>query len=98
MKTIQEQINSLPRPKKQIEEVLYYLIKRHNINRKQMMLDTGVLNVTARIADLRNRYFLDIVCNQVSVKNKFGRKIEFGYWSLSDKAEGLKIYKKLQNK
>ena len=98
MKTIKEQIKNLPKPTKQIEEVLYYLLKRHNINRMQMMLDTGVLNITARIADLRNRYFLDIVCNQVSVKNKFGRKVEFGYWSLSDKAEGLKIYKKLQNK
>ncbi len=49
-----KEINNLPKPTKQIEEVLYYLIKRHSINRKQMMLDTGILNVTARIANLRN--------------------------------------------
>ena len=98
MKTIQEQINSLPRPKKQIEEVLYYLIKRHSINGRQMMLDTGVLNLTARIADLRNKHFLNIDCNYISVKNKFKRKIEFGYWSVTDKQKALNIYKKLQNK
>lgn len=94
--TTKQQINKLPKPTKQIEEVLYYLIKRHTINRRQMMLDTGILNVTARIANLRNKYNLTIDCNMLPVVNKFGRPIKYGLWRLENKQEGIDLYKKLQ--
>ncbi len=61
-----------------------------------MMLDTGILNVTARIANLRNAYNLIIDCEMFPVRNKFGRPIKYGLWRLEDKAKGIELYKKLQ--
>lgn len=95
---IKNEINKLPKPTKQIEEVLYYLIKRHTINRRQMMLDTGILNVTARIANLRNTYGLTIDCQMLPVVNKFDRPIKYGLWRLENKQAGIELYKKLQKK
>lgn len=98
MENIKKEIDRLPSPKKQIEEVLYYLIKRHNINRRQMMLDTGILNLTARISDLRNKYNINIECSMLPIKNKFGRSIKYGLFRLQNKEEGIELYKKIQKK
>lgn len=94
--TTKQQINRLPNPTKQIEEVLYCLIKRHNINTRQMMFDTGILNLTARISDLRTKYNLNIDCEMLPTKNKFDRAIKYGLFRLEDKQKGIDLYKKLQ--
>lgn len=88
---------NLPKPKKQISEVLYELITRPSINRKYMFNETGILNVTARIANLRNIWGLDIVCTKIDAINKHGRKIQYGEWSLSHKDEAIIIYNQINN-
>lgn len=87
----------LNKPTTQKEEVLYYLLTQHTINVSQMMRDCGILNLTARIADLRNQHLLNIPCMKVESTNKFKRDISYGVWKLPDKKRGVKIYKQLQS-
>lgn len=87
----------LQKPTTQTEEVLYFLLTKHSINVSQMMRECGILNLTARIADLRNKHLLNIPCMKVETQNKFKRGITYGVWKLPDKKRGIKIYKQLQN-
>jgi len=86
----------MKKPKTQLSETLYYLLNRDSINRKQMLFDTGILNLTARISDLRGLN-LDINCVKIKTTNKFERKIEYGKWLLADKKKGLQIYNEINN-
>jgi hypothetical protein len=61
-----------------------------------MMADTGILNIKARISDLRLKYNLSIDTEMVKVQNKYGRKVSFGQWKLTDKETALLTYNKLQ--
>lgn len=90
----------MEQPNTQLQEVLYCLLNAKEINRRQMLLDTGILNVTARIADLRNKYDLHISCRNEDTVNKFGRVVKYGHWSLPDeeKSKAMKVYCKLQRK
>lgn len=87
------------KPTNQRAEVLYLLIKHDCINRRDVLLDTGILNVTARIANLRNSHQIAIDCKRIETKNKFGRKISYGQWSISKRicalTNVLKIYNKI---
>lgn len=87
--------NQLQKPGSQLEEVLYYLIKRDSISRKQIMFDCGILNLPARIGDLRHNHCLDIKLTSVKTKNKFGREITYGQYSLRDKEKGIKRYNQI---
>lgn len=40
-------------PKNQTAEVLYELLTNACINRRDILINTGILNVTARISDIR---------------------------------------------
>lgn len=86
--------DGIPIPKSQNQEVLYCLIKKQVISRKQMMADTGILNLTARISDLRD-LGLKIKCIDREVTNKFGRKTKYGLWRLEDKEKAKELYHKL---
>lgn len=88
----------LMKPQSQTEEVLFFLINRMNIDRRQMMLSCGVLNLPQQIKRLRHRYNLTIDLNEVTVKNKFGREIHFGLYILADKKKASEVYKKMQLK
>ena len=88
-------IINLPKPKTQVTEVLYMLLTRESINVRQMMFDTGILNLTARISDLRTKYNIDIICQDIKTKNKFERKISYGQWTLSDKEHAKEVYLKI---
>lgn len=88
----------IEKPKNQNAEVLYLLINNKCINRQSIMYDTGILNVTARIANLRNIHQIAIDCKRVSVLNKFGRSVNFGVWSISKKPSDLKLIEKKYNK
>ena len=83
---------NLPQPKTQVTEVLFMLLTRDSINVRQMMLDTGILNLTARISDLRNKYYIDVICHDINTKNKFERKIKYGKWILADKEHAKEVY------
>lgn len=73
----------LNKPTNQTAEVLYALLTRRRIDRRQMLLETGILNVTARIANLR-KLGIDIRCYNRSVRNKHGRTVTFGAWAIHD--------------
>lgn len=83
-------------PESQTQEVLYYLIKRIFIDRRQMMLSCGVLNLPDQIMRLRRRYGLKINLTKVKTKNKFNRNVEFGQYSIEDKKNASEIYRKMQ--
>lgn len=85
----------IPKPESQVQEVLFELINRLFIDRRTMMLSSGVWNLTARISNLRNKG-LKIVSNKVTAVNKFKREITFVQYSLEDKKEAVKAYMKLK--
>jgi hypothetical protein len=82
-------------PKNQTAEVLYFLLKCESINFSYIYAETGILNLSARLSNLRLDYGLEIPCIEVNAKNKFGRKISYGTWSLKDKNQGRIIYSKI---
>lgn len=91
-------MKKLNAPKSQTEEVLYYLITRLNIDRRQMMLSCGVLNLPQQISRLRYRYGLKIDVNSVTMKNKHDREVTFGQYFLeTKKKEASDLYKKIQS-
>ena len=77
----------LSKPRNQIAEVLFELITKETITRKSILESCGILNVTARIADLRIHFFIDVKCQEIETTNKHGRKITYGKWYLSEKAK-----------
>ncbi len=82
----------LDNPVNQTAEVLYALIYSESIDRVTMMRDYGVLNLTARIANLRNLYHLVVICEEIQTKNKFGRPIIYGKWRLVNKEVAKSVY------
>lgn len=87
-------------PTNQTAEVLFEILNNPSISRKEILISTGVLNPTARIADLRIRYGLNISCERISVLNKFSRRISYGKWSIKGELEierAKVIYNKVNN-
>ena len=91
-------MEKLKTPNSQLTEVLYYLLKRKSISFRQIFFDTGILNLSARLSDLKLYYDLPIKLNKIKTTNKFGRAVVFGNWKLKDKELGLKVYNKLLEK
>lgn len=89
-------MKKIPNPQSQIQEVLYELIKRINIDRRQMMISCGVLNLPDQIMKLRRKHNLTINLTKVKTENKFGREVEFGQYTLKNKKEASKVYHKIQ--
>ena len=84
------------KPKNQTAEVLYLLLTQKSINRLTALKDVGVLNLTARISNLRINYDLLVNCNKIETSNKFGRAIKYGEWSLkTSKSKALIVYDKI---
>lgn len=88
-------MKAIPQPESQMQEVLYELINRITIDRRTMMLSSGVWNLTARISDLRNKG-LRIISNKITSVNKYGREIEFVHYRLEEKKEAVKIYLRMK--
>lgn len=88
-------MKNLQQPESQMQEVLFELINRLYIDRRTMMLSCGVWNLTARIADLR-LLGLEIVSNEKTGENKYGREITFVHYSLENKKEAAKVYNKMK--
>lgn len=85
----------LNKPKNQNAEVLYLLIKRIWITRLTVITDLGILNVTARIANLRIKYGIDVKCKKISTINKHGREIKYGAWFVENKENLIEQYNKI---
>lgn len=88
---------TLKTPKNQTAEVLFQLLKNPFITRASMFLSTGILNLTARIADLRIRHGINIICEKVSVKNKRGDCVTYGKWKLGDIMDAKAKYSKVNS-
>lgn len=88
-------MKKIPLPESQVQEVLYELINRLYIDRRTMMLSSGVWNLTARISNLRTMG-CKIISNEVTATNKFNREIKFVQYSLEDKKEAVALYMKLK--
>lgn len=85
------------KPTNQTQEVLYYLLTRIKIDRKQMMLSCDVLNLAEQISRLRNQHFVKINLSEFKTFNKFGRVVKVGEYSLDNKKEASEIYKLMQS-
>lgn len=80
-------------PKNQLAEVLYLLLNNKSITVKSAMNDIGIINLSARISDLKLKHNLTIDCIKVNTKNKFGRPIYYGTWTIkSTKKVANKVY------
>jgi len=88
-------MRNLPLPESQLQEVLFELINRLSIDRRSMMLSSGVWNLTARISELRDRG-VNIKSNELKSINKYGREIDFVHYSCEDKMNAIKIYNELK--
>ncbi len=84
-------MKKIPPPESQIQEILFELINRLFVDRKTMMLSSGVLNLTAQISNIRNKG-INIASNEVTTTNKFNREVKFVRYSLKDKKEAVKVY------
>ena len=84
----------LQRAKNQVAEVLYELLTKKKINRRDVMNETGILNLSARIGDLRIKHNLTVKLEQVKTKNKHGRRVVYGNWLIPDdeKEKALEVY------
>ena len=87
--------HKLSKPTSQISEVLYYLLTRKLICRRSIMFDAYILNVPARLSELRNHYNVDIDIIETKRTNKFGRRVAYANWFLTDTVHALETYKKL---
>ena len=85
----------MKKPTNQLQEVLFELLQKKSIDRMSIMKNTGILNVTARIAELRNKYGVPVKCEKYKLLNKHGRPISYGIWSLTNKNEANTIYNNL---
>lgn len=89
-------MKKLPSPRNQVQEVLFELIKRINIDRRTMMFSCGILNLTARITDIRQKG-IPITTIKIFCFNKFGRTISYAKYSLPNKKKAIEVYLKLVN-
>jgi hypothetical protein len=87
----EEALIGLPLPKNQVMEVLYYLIHHHGATTRDIQRDCYVLNVTAKISEVR-KLGVQVLCDERKAKNKFGREITFGSFKILNLAESKKIY------
>lgn len=82
----------MKQPKTQLAEVLYLLLQNDLTSLDIIM--HGVLNPTAKISQLRAKG-VNVLCNGVKHKNKFGRQIAYGRFTVLNRREAAKIYNQL---
>jgi len=71
---------NLANPKNQTAEVLFFLLKEEQINFSYIYAMTGILNLSARLSNLRLDYGLDIPCQEIETKNKETEKKNIIPW------------------
>ena len=86
----------LSKPTNQAAEILYELI---NAKRRLSFADifnaTHCINLGQRIADLRRNGLL-VPCLRIETKNKHGRDVKYGTWSIAgEKEKAIEVYNKI---
>ena len=86
----------LSKPLNQTAEVLYELLNsKRRIGFSEIYAATHAINLGQRISGLR-RMGLKIYCTYVETKNKHGRKVKYGTWSVAgEEKKALEIYKRI---
>lgn len=85
-------MKKLTKPQNQIQEVLYCLITMFSIDRRQMMISYGVLNLPEQIRRLRTNYQVEIKSEQIKVVNKYNLETKYTKYTISNKKEAIKKY------
>jgi hypothetical protein len=88
-------VTKLEKPTSQIAEALYTLLTNKSVSRKQFLLKADILNAPESVRQLKNNHGVGIVCKSVPTKNKFGRMVSYGTYSLTNVSAATKVYKKL---
>jgi hypothetical protein len=88
---------ALSRPTKQLTEVLHFLLTHQNMTFDQIYQQTYIKGLSQRISDLRDLN-LDVHCDEIETKNKFGNYVSYGKWTLRNKDLGIELYEKLNVK
>ena len=88
-------MKELKQAKNQMAEVLYELLTKDKITFKSVYLETGIINLGARLSDLRLDHELIIPCIWIDTINKHNRSIRYGSWKLMNKELGLTVYNKI---
>ncbi len=81
-------------PKFQHTELLHLLITKESVTTKFIQQHLFILNVTSVISYLRSKG-VNIFCEYIHTKNRYGRKIKYGKFILLNKKEAIKIYNQL---
>jgi hypothetical protein len=79
-------------PKNQKMEVLNLLLSGEKTTLE--IINVGVLNPSSKISQLR-QLGVNILCENQKHKNKFGRNINYGRFSILNRNESKKIYNTL---
>lgn len=82
----------MTKPITQIAEVLYLLLQKEMTSLDIIM--HGVLNPTAKISQLRAKG-VNVLCKSLKHKNKFGRQINYGKFTILNKRDAVKIYNQI---
>ena len=84
----------MEKPRNQLAEVLYVLL--HQPQTSLEIIQNGVLNPTSKISQLRAKG-VQILCDNMNVRNKFGRKISYGVFSILNKEESKEVYNQINS-
>jgi hypothetical protein len=86
----------LKNPLNQTAEILYELLNsKVPLSFSELHYRTGVINLGQRISDLR-RLGLQVFCKELETKNKHGRNISYGTWSVAgEETKALEIYNRI---
>ena len=84
------------KPKTQLAEVLFELIthKNHGCSTRHFVASCYILNPQDNVMRLR-RMGLDVDCELLKLKNKYGRPIKYGVYKIVDVSKAVELYKKL---
>lgn len=87
-------------PTTQLQKVLYELLVRDKITQLELVKKYFILNVTARISDLRNDYGIYVRCEKKTIKNKFKRSVNIGLYYIpkDEKVDALIKYQEMIKK
>jgi hypothetical protein len=82
----------MKQPKNQLAEVLYLLLEGDKTSLE--IIKNGVLNPTSKVSQLRSRG-VSILCYNVQHTNKFGRKMKYGRFTVTNYLPSVKIYNQI---
>lgn len=83
----------MTKPKNAQMELLHFLLTRKNVTTRDIQRDLFILNVTATISVLR-RKGVQILCNNVKTRNRYGRPVKYGKFSILNTNQSKDIYQK----